>query len=246
MFNTYWGGYFNSPKQTLDKCPKYINNVILAFIGPLQNSQVETTFLCSKYPKGIIQGWIKKVQANGTKVMMSILDTPNMHWDSVNFEIFEESLRNVMNEWNIDGFDIDAESGMETNYVESFVKLVNCVRSVVDNKQVSYTCYTCSEEDSQILTETTGKIDFVQTMGYFEGYSEMIATYDYYKRFNKNVLIGVKAGTLSDSGTPLIEVKQLCKFKGKAGMMLWTFNRDNKVYTNQKMWKWTQTIYSNL
>ena len=52
IFTCYWGGYFKNIKkypQTLDMTPDYVDVVILAFVGPIQNSTVETTFLCSVY-----------------------------------------------------------------------------------------------------------------------------------------------------------------------------------------------------
>ena len=238
MFTTYWGGYFKNTCQTLDQCPKYIDKVILAFIGPLPNSQVETTFLCSIYSKETIIEWIKKIKTNGTKVYMSLLDTPQTHWNTVDFNIFAKSLFNIMNEWCIDGFDIDAESGMSSNYVKSFVNLINCCYNI--NKNISYTCYTCSQYDSSILTQTKGKISFIQTMNYFDDYNGMITTYNFYKKFNQNVLIGVKAGLISDSGTPLTQVIKLCQ--NNFNIMLWTFNRDNPNYTNKPSWTWCKTI----
>ena len=33
-FNAYWAGYLYSPDFTLNKCPDYIDTVIIAFIGP--------------------------------------------------------------------------------------------------------------------------------------------------------------------------------------------------------------------
>ena len=47
-------GYFYSPDQTLNKCPDYIDTVVIAFIGPDSNHQVETTFLCKVFRKDTI------------------------------------------------------------------------------------------------------------------------------------------------------------------------------------------------
>ena len=50
-FIAYWGGYFHSPDQTLNKCPDYIDTVVIAFIGPDSNHQVESTYLCKIFKK---------------------------------------------------------------------------------------------------------------------------------------------------------------------------------------------------
>lgn len=245
IITAYWGGYFNSPTQTLDKCPKYVNIVILAFIGPLPNSTVETTFLCSKYSATQIKKWIKEVQSRGTKVLMSILDTPQTHWDTVNFKIFGNSLYNLMKEWDIDGFDIDAESGMPGNvFAQKFIELINCVHDVIDEDQLlTYTCYTgASGYDGEILKASAHKINFLQTMAYFDDSKSMIELYNYYSQFMENdICIGVKAGNLD--GTSIQEIKKLCIWNlDKKGIMLWTFNRDNPTYTKQCEWTWSRTI----
>jgi chitinase len=245
IITAYWGGYFNSPQQTLDKCPKYVDIVMLAFIGPLPNSTAETTFLCSKYSKEQIKGWIKEVQSRGTKVLMSILDTPQTHWNVVDFEIFGNSLREIMEEWGVDGFDIDAESGMPGNvFVEKFVELINCVRNIIGNdKLLTYTCYTGDGGyDGPILTSCKDKIDFLQTMAYFDSFEGMRDLYNYYSQFmENNICIGVKAG--NPEGTPIDEVKKICTWNSnKKGIMLWTFNRDNPNFTKCPEWTWSGTI----
>ena len=249
IITTYWGGYFSSPKQTLDKCPKYVNVVILAFIGPLPDSTVETSFLCSKYSKTQIKEWVKEVQSRGTKVLMSILDTPQTHWNKVDFNIFGDSLREVMEEWGVDGFDIDAESGMPCNvFAEKFIELINCVRNVIGNdKFLTYTCYTGEAGyDGEILSKTKDKIDLLQTMAYFDNFETMRDLYNYYSQFMKNnICIGVKAG--NPGGTSLKEVIKICNWNSnKKGIMLWTMNRDNPIFTKHPEWTWLNTINYNL
>jgi hypothetical protein len=249
-FNTYWGGYLFSPTQTLNKCPDYIDTVIVAFIGPDKNSQVETKFVCKIFPKNQIITWIRKLKKRKIKVLLGILDTPETHWDVVDFEIFGKSLRKTMIDWEVDGFDIDAESGEERNFVESFVKLIDCVRKVIGyNKTLSYTCYEGKYGfDSQIFERSKSKIDYIQLMAYFDTTEEMEKLYDYYKFFfNDNIYIGVKAGEIKDQGTPINEVMTLCQWnKDKLGIMLWTFNRDNFSFTRQNEWLWCNTIKENL
>ena len=250
-FNAYWGGYLYSPTQTLDKCPKYIDTVIVAFIGPDNNSQVETKFVSKVFPKNQIISWIRQIKKkNNTKVLLSLLDTPENHWNKVDFNIFGNSLRQIMIDWDVDGFDIDAESGEERNFVESFVNLINCVRNVIGTKKIlSYTCYQGKYGfDSEIFERVKGKINYIQLMAYFESTDQMEKLYDYYKFFfDDNIYIGVKAGEIKDQGTTINEVRTLCKWnKYKLGIMLWTFNRDNFSFTRQREWLWSDTINENL
>ena len=249
-FNTYWGGYLFSPTQTLNKCPDYIDTVIVAFIGPDKNSQVETKFVSKIFPRNQIISWIKELKKRKIKVLLSLLDTPETHWDIVDFNIFEKSLREVMIEWNVDGFDIDAESGEERNFIESFVKLINCVRNVIGSKKIlSYTCYQGKYGfDCEIFDRVKEKIDYIQLMAYFESTDQMEKLYYYYEfYFDNNIYLGVKAGEVKDQGTSINEVKQLCQWnKDKLGIMLWTFNRDNFSFTRQREWLWCDTINENL
>ena len=141
-FTSYWAGYLFSPTQTLDKCPDYIDTVIIAFIGPDINSKVEIKFLTKIFPEKQIMIWINKLKSRGKKILISLLDTPNKHWDTVDFNIFGKSLKKLMIKWNIDGVDIDAESGENSEHLsESFVDLIKCCRSIIGkNKILSYTC----------------------------------------------------------------------------------------------------------
>jgi hypothetical protein len=251
IFTTYWGGYFkNNIKypQTLDLIPNYIDIVILAFIGPLKDSSVETTFLCSIYSEEQIKEWICECQNKNIKVFFSILDTPETHWDQIDLKIFAKNLKKVMDEWKIDGIDIDAESGMPSDvYIENFINLATCIKNEIGNKSLIYTCYTGTEgPDGKILSVIKNKLDFIQLMAYFDDYNEMIDLYNDYKQImNDNIVIGVKAG--NPDITPIDEVKKLCLWnKNKKGIMLWTINRDTPQYTNMPLLTWASTIYQSI
>ena len=251
ILTTYWGGYFkNNIKypQTLDMTPEYIDIVILAFIGPLKNSSVETTFLCSVYSKKQIKEWICECQNKNIKVFFSILDTPETHWNQIDLKLFAKNLKQLMDEWNIDGIDIDAESGMEINdYIDSFINLATYIKNEIKSKPLIYTCYTGIDgPDGKILSVIHNKIEFIQLMAYFDDYNEMINLYnDYKKIMNDNIVIGVKAG--EPDITPIDEVKQLCLWnKNKKGIMLWTINRDTPQYTNMPLLSWASTIHQTI
>ena len=250
LFTSYWGGYFKNEKeypQTLDMTPDYVDIVILAFIGPIQDSNVETTFLCSLYSAEQIKEWIGICHNKGIKVFFSVLDTPETHWNQIDLKKFAKSLKSLIDEWNIDGVDIDAESGMpESCYVETFIELANCVKNEIKDLPLSYTCYNGIEgSDGAILKSIKDKLEWIQLMAYFDTFYEMKELYNNYKTImGDDIIIGVKANKFTDGiETPLNEVKKLCLWNNdKKGMMLWTINRDTPQYTEKPLLTWANTI----
>nr|QFG74578.1 MAG: glycosyl hydrolase family 18 [Megaviridae environmental sample] len=243
IFSTYWAGYLDNSNITLDMVPDYIDIVILAFIGPNSDSSVETRFLCSKYSAEEIKEWINLCHTKKIKVYISLLDTPSVHWDTINIPLYAKNINKFMNEWNIDGIDIDAESGMNPNkYVSTFTYLIESLKKY-NHFPITYTCYEGTNSyDGQILDQIKDQIDYIQLMAYFDTYDGMVSLYnDYKKIMGDNIIIGVKAG--KPEGTSLDEVSKLCLWNSKKrGMMLWTINRDLPFYTNKSVFTWANTI----
>jgi chitinase len=241
----YWGGYFDSD-ITLDLTPDFYDYVILAFSGPTNHNTVTTEFLCSKYSEDTIIKWIKTLQSRGIKVLMSIIDSPTVHWDQVNIPNFANSVKEIiLDKWGCDGLDIDAESGMANNYISNFILLATELKRVLNNKILTYTCYTGTQgPDGEILKHINDFIDWVQIMAYFDDFDDMISLYNDYNTIVKEIVIGVKAGT---EFTLLPEVEKLCKWKkGKKGIMLWTINRDTESFTGYPKFTWSNTIKNNI
>ena len=237
----YWGGYFDS-NITLDQIPNYFDYVILAFSGPTNHSTLTTEFLCSKYSEQQIIKWIKLLQSKNIKVLMSIIDSPTVHWDEINIPNFANSVKEiVINKWGCDGIDIDAESGMANNYVSNFILLATEFRRILGDKILTYTCYTGTQgPDGAILNHIHELIDWIQIMAYFDNYNDIIALYNDYHTIVNNIAIGVKAGK---ECTILSEVEKLCKWnQNKKGIMLWTINRDTESFTGFPKFTWANTI----
>jgi len=245
IINGYWGGYFDS-QITLDKTPILFNYITLAFVGPNSDSTLTTEFLCSVYKPHQIIKWIKDLQNKGQKVLVSIIDSPSTHWDQVDIPKFAQSAKEILiDQWGVDGFDIDAESGMQNNYVSNFILLASELKKVLKNKILTYTCYTGTDgPDGDILYHIKEHISWINLMAYFISTSEYIDLYQNYNKIIPNITIGVKAGT---ECTLLPEVIDLCKWNpDKFGMMLWTINRDTFTFTKQHNYTWSYTIYDNL
>ena len=221
IFTIYWGGYFNTPSSTpqlLDQIPDYVDYVILAFAGPIQNSTMETNFLCSRYNSDLIKKWTKILQSKGIKVLMSLLDTPETHWDMIDLNKFAKSVKQIaINEWGCNGIDIDAESGMEPNkYIEKFVELVKNIRQEIGpDLVITYTCYMGTNlYDGEILKQIKNDINWIQLMSYFSAYNQMINLYNDYKIIMGDAIcIGVKAG--EPDTTSINEIKKLCQWNPK-------------------------------
>lgn len=257
QFVAYWGGYFKVPNQTLDKTPTCIDVVYLAFVGCDKNNEAPIDFLCSIYDKNTIKGWVKEVRSRGQKVMASLLDRPECHWDVIDLAKYAQNVKELVDEWELDGVDIDVESGMPPeHFVDSFVTLIQELRSTLENdKLISYTCYEgTSGFDGKILPQVKQDINWLNTMAYFGSFECMVDLFNDYSAIiecNK-INIGVKAGhDGEDQSTPLDEVVKLCKWQPgtsteKGGMMLWTTNRDGPSFTQMKEWTYCDTIHQNL
>jgi len=246
LFTAYWTGYQKSI-NTLDTTPLGVDQVILAFFGPLDN-KVEITFITSLYSAEQLKTWIKIVKSKGIKVIASLLDTPETHWNTVDMAQFSKSLSTLIEEWGFDGIDIDAESGMPSSqYISSFVSLIKTCRSLLpESAPLSYTCYLGLESyDGEILKETIDLIDTVQLMAYGDDFNSMIGLFNNYNQLvpADKLVIGVKAGT-----TPLQEVVKLTEWNSakKGGMMLWNLPLDTISYSNKPRWSYFQAILDNI
>ncbi len=249
LITTYWAGYLkNANMRTLDMTPNYIDVVILAFIGPRNDSSIDTSFLCSIYSEEQIKKWINICHKKNIKVYFSILDSPDITWDKVDLKTFAINLKQKMIEWKVDGIDIDAESSMpDKGYIENFINLATYIKKEINHYPLTYTCYTGIDgPDGSILNSIKDKIEYVQLMAYFYNYKQMIDLYNDYSMVMKDkIVIGVKAG--KEDKTPLEEVIKLCIWNlKKKGIMLWTINRDTPYYTGCKSLTWAETIRDNL
>jgi Glycosyl hydrolases family 18 len=250
IFVGYWGGYFNrSYSLPLDATPSYVNVVPLAFGCPMGDT-LTLKFLCSQYTENEVIAAVKKLQTNGQKVIMSLIDTPSTNWNQINLVTFAQSVKNiVIDEWGLDGVDIDAESSMSsTDYVPAFVELAKEIRKAIGpDKIMTYTCYTGSTDDQSILAATAQYYDGLNLMAYFDGVESMIELFQTYAQWfdPSRITIGVQSGV-----TPLAEVASLSKWQPstgpKGGMMLWTLSEDNPVVTGQPNQTWTKMIETNL
>ncbi|MGO9320698.1 MAG: hypothetical protein ACLQBY_07865 [Solirubrobacteraceae bacterium] len=258
IFDGYWLGYQDPPGQTLDQTPAYVDHVTLFVAGPDESSRLDTSYLCSKYKAPQIIDWVRGLQAQGQKVLLSILDTPTVHWNKVDIPTFAASVREVaLGEWGLDGIDVDAESEMpEAEFVSSFVELVDEIAAVLQSGQLlAYTCYQgCYPEsqDNQILSKVQQHLNWVNLMAYWDEPPAAVALFEQYASVvgERRVAFGVKPGHEGeDQSTLLATVEALAKWEPtgepKAGMMLFGLNRDNPTFTQLPEWTFAEAIERN-
>eukprot|EP01083_Nonionella_stella_P225345 801245_1 len=230
-------------------------------IGPLCNTW---TFDNGKDPDPFlysteqIKQWVNDINNRGTDqlVLLSLMDTAKNHWyPNVDIELFAQNVAKSVNEWGLGGVDIDAESGMPTRkYVETFTKLIKCLRQEMgETKIISYTCYTQSSYDTDILSACKQDINFLNTMAYWDSTNAQISLFEHYAKCIGNpnkVAIGCKAGNYpNESATSIETVKQCaawCQTNGYKRMMLWSLTRDVKQITHMKNGEYLDTMLQNM
>ena len=243
-FSAYWCGYRDNGTPThLDNLPSYIDTVPLAFANPQIDSTLSTSFLCTDFTAETILGWSKVLQQRGQKVTMSLIDSPKVHWTDIDLDVFTNSAKLLMDKWGLDGFDIDGEGPA----IMELIKLVPLLRNKIGDKPIiTYTCYTGSEQDTQILQAINKDINWIQLMAYGSDFESMISLAEHYASIvgKEKVSIGVKVGV-----TPLSEITQLgqwVKDNGYHGMMLWSADMDNPSFTHKKLGTWTEAVRKSL
>lgn len=260
IVDCFWSGFQPAAEGKLpvrlDKTPKGVTVVTLAFAGPTTKSTLTTAYLCKYYnPKQII-AWSKTLQRRGIKVLMSIIDNPSAQWGQVDIAKFAKSaVKTIVGDWGLDGIDVDGES--ETATAEDFTNLIGALRKelgpVGGGKLLTFDSYLFSQDDQTILREVGDDLDWVNVMAYFLQTQAMIARFEQYAGLigPGKVTIGVKPGTgEGDQSTPLPEVVELARYqpKGgrKGGMMLYALTRDVPAYTDHPQWSWTEAIIDNV
>jgi hypothetical protein len=257
VFDAYWLGYQEPTGQTLAQTPDLIDYVTLFLAGPTEEGTVTTAYLCKVYGEEKIKQWVKEVRARGTKVLLSFLDNESAPWSNVNMDTFAASAKETLEEWELDGFDIDAESGMPPEeFVPCFIALTEALSGVLDGKTLTYTCYEgCNPGDSdyEILSSVKDLVSWVQLMAYWNQAGSYKRLFEEYAGVvgNEKVAFGVKCGCEGSEQSTLLEtVKELAEWdpvdSSKAGMMMFGTNRDNPKFTTQPDWTYAKTIHKKL
>jgi hypothetical protein len=230
----YWIGEA-LPCLRLDAMPAYVNVVPLAFVNINDNYELDFAFLCQTYAQADIQGWIKKVRANGTKVLFSIQD-PKLGQIPDPKAFVTNVLQNVM-KWGVDGVDLDYEPDPWISS-QGLLDVADELRTRLGTGTLlTAAIYDAWKQDLDFMGKFAKHLDFVTTMDYspYTGLDDtkgLINTYADYVPPGK-LAIGVSC-MRPETGrfTPLEDVKELCRWElaagQKKGVMLYTFSYDVK------------------
>lgn len=233
----YWAGYENSNGSLpvpLNRTPPGVSCVNLAFGCPIGDS-LTLKFLSSFYAEQQIYTWAQGLRSRGQKVLMSIGDDDKAMWSNINKVTFARNMADiVVKEWNLDGADINAESNMPVDvYAANFIELILEFRKALGpDKTLTYTCYTGSDQDKEILQAAGHLLDGVNLMAYGDDEIGMVELFHIYAAWidPSKITIGVQPVT-----TPLGEVKELACWQPsgakKRGMMLWNLNEDSPSFS---------------
>lgn len=252
LITGYWEGYIehNVPPYPLSHIPEDVNIIPIAFIAPTTNNTWEWGIASSVYDSDTLFNCIDDINNRGLdqKVLFSLMDTPTVHWNDIDLDAFAKNVADTVNTKGLGGVDIDAESGMPQNtYVSCFIGLIKSLRKYLNNdKIITYTCYTESNLDKDILTEVADDIDILHTMSYFSGLNGMRDEFDFYGRLVGYDKVSIGVGV---DQTSLSEVKQIAKTLNKFGynkMMLWSLTQDVNKLTGKPTDTWLHTITENL
>lgn len=238
----YWEGYpeQNIAPYPLNQVPSTVDIIPIAFISPTVNSDWTYGLAERTYPPEKIEPWIKEVKQ---KVLFSLQDNAMVQWNQINIDIFCQNIAKAVTDLGLSGIDIDAESNMSDNYVTSFVDLIEGLRKYLSSdKLITYTCYTESDDDVNILHQAGSDIDIVQTMAYWYNFDEVVQLFNFYGNLvgNDKISVGVK---VVDTG--IDEVQQIAEYLNKNNyhkMMLWSATQDVESLSGSPDNTWSSTI----
>ncbi|MBO2010949.1 glycoside hydrolase family 18 protein [Hymenobacter negativus] len=271
----YWIGQEpTGPGQspTLDQMPAAVSIVPLAFCGiDVATNSLTYGLLTEQNSAATIQGWIKTVRANGTKVVLSILSTA---YEEVDPQQFAQNVKRAVAEWGVDGIDLDYEPPTyDPKKQQHVLAVVKALRLALGADALLMAPIYSAWSDKSFLQDYAAQLDLLTTMDYTP-YSGLAYTEQQFEKYahaigsSEKLAVGVScmSGPKSphpNNFTPLADVITLTQWEPangtKAGVMLYTFSYDLKVRmvtpkngnpydagTGQPDETWTNTILKNL
>ena len=263
-FVSYWIGQEPTPPcPGLDQMPPSADVVCLAFVLIDNSFQLDfDTILCKVHSAEMIQQWVEKVRANGSKVLLSINDEKLGRVPDVG--AFVTEIVDAAVDWGVDGIDFDYEQWFEPS--DTMIDVVSATRPALAKAlklepYLSAPVYYTWAAYPDFLHRLAAQLDLVTTMDYtpypgFTGTTDLFGEYAEAIGSPEKLAIGVSCMGPPDSGnfTPLDDVEKLCRWEpehgNKAGAMLYTFSYDVPTRpgsgTGYPNGTFTKTIEANL
>jgi hypothetical protein len=242
-FVNYWISENTAPPwKALNEMPEGVDVAPLAFQGIDDQWQLDFGGLTKYQSAGEVQGWIKELQARGTKVLFSINDTKLGQVPDV--EAFAASVAADAVAWGVDGVDLDYEPA-DLEPSQTLLDVTAALRTALCDALGTEPLLTAPvwgpwQGQAEFLGKFAAELDFVTTMDYtpWPGFDATIQNFAIYAQAvggPEKVAIGVSC--MGPPGpeptadfTPIDEVKQVCAWEPdvgkKRGVMLYTFPYD--------------------
>lgn len=262
LFNGYWMGY-QPNGNVLNATPGYVNKVTLFVAAPAADgSSLDVNYLCKAYSQEQQIEWAQQLQAGGTEVLMSLMDTSTTHWNDVDIPAFAANFKEVVIDgpWGLNGVDIDLESGMPANvWADTFTEMIEEFRSVLgpigttdssgkNVSRISVAAYRPSLEQP-ILEAAGADLDWLNTMAYWNDASGNESLFNWYRQYVSQVNMGIGVDYQNGASTDLGQVELMAQFAAKTagcGMMEFALNNDCPLYSGQPDWTWASAINTNM
>jgi hypothetical protein len=262
IFNGYWMGY-QPGGNILSATPNYVNKVTLFVAAPAPDGKsLDVSYLCKVYNQQQQIEWAQQLQRQGTEVLMSLMDTPSTHWNSVDIPAFAQNFKAAVidGEWGLNGVDIDLESGMPSDvWAQTFTSLIEEFRSVLGPKGTTNSNGQCISRisvaayrlylEQPILQAAGADLDWLNTMAYWNDATGNESLFSDYIEYVAQVNMGIGVDYQDGQSTDLDQVKLMAQFAANTascGMMEFALNNDCEQYSQQPQWTWASAIHSNM
>lgn len=255
----YWEGYdeYTIQPYPIELVSENVTIIQIAFIAPAlpkAPSTVSTQWsfgisTTTYNPRSIHYG-IKLLQARSQrpKILLSIMDTPQVSWNNVDIEVFVYNLMTLIEDWDLDGVNIDAESSMAENYIQTFIMLVQTLRRYLGpTRLLTYSTYGQTEYDTAILNVTREDIDILQTLSYWSNVTDMISTFEWYGNLmNDTSKIALGFAVNMTAPATIQQTGQWLSANGYNKAMLWSVTQDVEAISGYPDNTYVDTMYASL
>lgn len=239
-FVVYWLGYKENP-PAIDSLPTgidVVNLFLLNLTGSSGGTTISHSYITSQgtsWETILTQSHAAQAN-NGVKVCASLMP-PNadLIWNKIpDPDTFAKNVYDLIQQWGLNGINIDPEQGQGVVGNEVFVSVVQALSQYFGPASgtgliMSFASYI-EESDELVLQNCASLFDHVMLMGYFWDYNTMISNFDQYSQLisSQNLMFGIGGDPWQ---TPLSETKDLVVWEPdngtKGGMMEFNINDDS-------------------
>lgn len=253
----YWEGYpekGNVPFP-LEDVSSLASTVIIAFSAPAVpifpnnvSTQPSLGISAATYGADALSKGIQRLRFRnpGTQVLMSIMDTPTVQWSLVDLPVYAHNLAVLVEDWNLDGIDIDAESTTD-NYVPLMIDLIGALRhSLGPNRTISFTTYGELSPNRQILKAASSLIDRVQLLSYDLSFQSAVQQFRWFETLVHGSMLSIGVSVTENSLADITQMGNWLYKRGYSQMVLWSTTQDIRPISGEANNTWLNTISESL